>query len=438
VLGQVHAEGFERTIEAWLKELEPRLAPDDAFSRKRASQFAAAAGMFDRTDSRDIAEFVQFMERYTARDTESAAAIRVMTIHKAKGLGFDLVLLPDLEGKKLNQRREGLAVQKTPERSVEWVLDLPSEIFREHDPVLATHVGAAEAEACYEKLSLLYVAMTRAKHAMYVITEPLGTSKSRNFPRVLADTLGAEAGPVRVGALVLDGAWSCGEADWPAKLAGPAEPRKISQEIALIDATAAARAPRRAAHRPSAEKAGVVEAARVFALEGAGAADFGTAVHALLAEVEWLREGDVKKFTEAWTVRGGAGEEALACLHAPGLTAVWKRPGQADVWRERAFEVVIDGTWVTGVFDRVVIERGKTGRAVRATVFDFKTDWVVGDADLAAAVARHAGQLNLYRRVAAVLTGLEVAAVACKLVFTRLRRLASVPRMPLGRANPLA
>jgi ATP-dependent helicase/nuclease subunit A len=428
VLNQVHAEGFERTIEAWLRKLEPRLAPDDAFSRKRAHQFAAAAGIFDQTGSRDIAEFGQFMERHTVRDTESAAVIRVMTIHKSKGLGFDLVLLPDLEGKKLDQRREGLAVQKTPERSVEWVLDLPSEIFREHDPVLAAHVGAAEAEACYEKLSLLYVAMTRAKRAMYVITGPVGTSKSRNFPRVLADTLGAEAGPVRVGTLALDGAWSSGDADWHAKLAVPAEPRKTAQEIALINAATAVRAPRRLARRPSAEKTGVVGAARMFALEGAGAVDFGQKVHTLLAEVEWVGHGDAEKFSEAWAMRGGAGEEALACLRAPELAAVWTRRAGAEVWRERAFEVVIDAAWVTGVFDRVVIERDKAGHALRATVFDFKTDRMAGDAEVALAVARHAGQLNLYRRVAAVLTGLDVAAVACELVLTRLRRLASVPR----------
>ncbi len=426
VLGQVQVEGFERTIEAWLGKLEPRLAPDDAFSRKRARQFAAAAGMFDQTGSRDIAEFVQFMKLYKVRDTESAAVIRVMTIHKSKGLDFDLVLLPDLEGKKLDQRREGLAVQKTPERSVEWVLDLPSEIFREHDEVLAAHVRAAEAEACYEKLSLLYVAMTRAKRAMYVITEPVGTSKSRNFPRVLADALGVEAGPVRVGALNLDGAWSRGDANWHAKLAGPAEPGKITQEMALINGPAVVRAPRRPARRPSAEKAGVVEAARVFSLEGSGAADFGTAVHALLAEVEWVSEGAVEKFAEAWAMRGGAGEEALACLRAPELAAVWKRPDRAEAWRERAFEVVIDGAWVTGVFDRVVIVRDQAGHAVRATVFDFKTDRVAGDVDVAAAVVRHAGQLNLYRRVAAVLTGLEVAAVACELVLTKPRRIASV------------
>jgi ATP-dependent helicase/nuclease subunit A len=289
-------------------------------------------------------------------------------------------------------------------------------------------VRTAEAEACYEKLSLLYVAMTRASRAMYVITGPVGASKSRNFPRVLADTLGSEAAPVRVGTLALDGGWSNGHADWHAKIAVPAEPKKLEQKMALIHAAAPIRAPRRPARRPSAEKTGVVGAAQVFALEGAAAADFGTAVHALLAEVEWVSEGDVGKFSEAWAGRERAGDEALACLRAPELAAVWTRKDGTEVWRERAFEVVLDGAWVTGVFDRVVIERDQAGQAVRATVFDFKTDHVAGDADVMAAVARHAGQLNLYRRVAAVLAGLEVAAVACELVLTRVRRLVNVPR----------
>ena len=79
-------------------------------SRERARQFTVAAGLFDATGSRDVAEFIQFMERYTVRDTDAAAVIRVMTIHKAKGLGFDCVVLPDLEGKILSERRAGLGV----------------------------------------------------------------------------------------------------------------------------------------------------------------------------------------------------------------------------------------------------------------------------------------------------------------------------------------
>ena len=430
VLGQIHAEGFERTVETWLQKLEPQLRPDDAFSRQRARQFAAAAGLFDETGSRDVAEFVQFMEGHVMRDAEGAAVIRVMTIHKSKGLGFDVVLLPDLEGRKLDQRRDGLAVHKAPDRSVEWVLDLPGEIFREQDPVLSAHVRAAGAEACYEKLSLLYVAMTRAKRAMYAITEPVGASKSRNFPRILADALGRGPTAVRVGTLALDGCWSRGDADWQVRLAAPGKTEKAEEEMALLDRTVSRRALRRPARRPSAEKAGEIGAAQIFALEGTAAADFGTEVHKLLAEVEWAGATEAEKFAEAWGGRGAAAAEALACLRAPELAEVWSRSPRAagaEVWRERTFEVVRDGAWVTGIFDRVVIERDESAGVVRAVVFDFKTDRVADGAEIAAAVARHGAQLNLYRRVAAMLAGVEAASVACQLVFTRLRRLMPVP-----------
>ena len=126
-----------------------------------------------------------------------------------------------------------------------------------------------------------------------------------------------------------------------------------------------------------------------------------------------------------WNPRGvdpEAREEAMACLRAPELAGVWERPKGAELWRERAFEIVIEGVWVTGVFDRVVVERGPSGRAEWVTVFDFKTDAVADEAGLRNAVRRHSAQLNVYRRVAAVLAGVVIDAVSCELVFTRVQR----------------
>lgn len=425
VLGQIHAEGFERTLEFWARAVEPRLAADDAFSRERARQLVDAARLFDATGSREAAEFLAFAERHTVREPEGAAVIRVMTIHKSKGLGFDIVLAPDLEGTRLDQARRGLAVHKAADRSVEWVLEAPTRLIAQSDAVLAAHTREAEAEAGYEALSLLYVALTRAKRALYVITEPAGDSKSLNYPRVLAETLGGggeEAGEVRVGALRLPGMWSAGEPDWLEKLAAPAAPA-TEREAAAVLAPAVSGSRRWAAVRPSARKAGVVAAESLFTLQGAVGADFGAAVHRLLAEVEW---GTALEVEAAWVARGEPATvraEALAALRAPELAGVWARPAaaRAEVWRERAFEIVLDDAWVSGVFDRVVVERDATGRAVGATVFDFKTDRV-DEGELAAAAARHDGQMRLYRRAAAQLAGLPVETVRTEVVFTRARR----------------
>ena len=420
VLTELHADGFATTIERWLRRLGPAIA-GDAFSLERGRLLVAAAAEFDESGSRDVAEFLAFAERFTVRDVDTAGVVRVMTVHKSKGLGFDLTILPDLEGQSLDTPRDGLAVKKDDERAVQWVFDPPNRLFAEADPVLAEYVAGARADAAYENLCLLYVAMTRAKRAMYVITQPPGAkSTSRNFARLLQTTLGET--------------WADGDPQWYEQIepstadeAGAALPEAaVPSGVALPP-----RPPRLLARRPSAMHAEQVPAAASFVLETSAGAQFGTDVHAMLAEVECAEAAAEEGRVERWAGSGAPAEavrEAAACLREPALAEVWRRRAEAEVWRERAFEVVLDGVWVTGVCDRVVIERAAGGRASRAEIFDFKTDRVATEADVAVAVERHQAQLNVYRRVVAMLTGLPVEAVACRLVFTRLRRLADVPR----------
>jgi ATP-dependent exoDNAse (exonuclease V) beta subunit len=413
LLGEIHTHGFERTLEAWLRLLESSLEPQDRFSRECGRQLVAAARLFDETGSRDAAEFGQFAARHTVRDTDTAAVVRVMTVHKAKGLGFDLVILPDLEGKSIAARRRGLAVHKGEDRSVEWVLDLPSQDYYAKDEVLLAHASAAEADACYEKLCLLYVAMTRAKRAMYVITQPVNNSISKNFPRLLCDTLGEE--------------WSDGDPAWFEKIPVATKSDQPLSALPVLDSATARRVMRRPSRRPSSQGAGALSAGHLFRLdESLSGANFGEAVHGLLAEVEWIEAGATEHFEREWSARGVdviVRNEALSCLVAPELTGIWARLPQAIVWRERAFEVVLDGAWVSGRFDRVLVELDWSGRALRARLFDFKTDRIVSDG----AALGHGPQMQLYRRVVSRLTGLPEGSVLGELAFTRTGRRIAVP-----------
>jgi ATP-dependent exoDNAse (exonuclease V) beta subunit len=427
LLAQIHSGGFEATAEFWLRRIEPVIAPDDEFSRLRGRQFVAAAALFDATTSRDVAEFIGFMERHALKGSEMSGVVRVMTIHKSKGLGFDVVVLPDLEGQRIDQRRAGLAIQRGADRAVEWVLDLPPKLFYSQDEILHAHVHRAEAEACYEALSLLYVSLTRAKRGMYLITKPVGKSESRNYPKLLTAALGAEERTIRIGQLSCHGGRSFGDPDWHESVERPSadSARTLAGQREPFQVRSALRVTRRAARRPSAQHTGVIAAAQLFAPDAADAVEFGTTVHALLAEVEWADAG--QQF--AWGERHlepRAAAEATACLQSPPLAGIWQRIERAEVWRERGFEIVLDGAWISGVFDRVVLERDSNNRVQWVTVFDFKTDQIA-EGDLNDAVRRHAAQLNLYRRVAAVFAEVPVDAVTCELVFTRLQRRVRVP-----------
>jgi ATP-dependent helicase/nuclease subunit A len=132
----------------------------------------------------------------------------------------------------------------------------------------------------------------------------------------------------------------------------------------------------------------------------------------------------VARLASIWEKGNPAAEEALACLAAPGLAEIWRRPegaAAAEVWRERSFELVLDGAWVTGIFDRVTIVRDTRGRPQRAAVWDFKTD-AVDPAGVGAAIEHHGPQLQIYRKAVARLMGLPLEAVVGDLVLTRLRR----------------
>ncbi|MEI6861269.1 MAG: 3'-5' exonuclease, partial [Verrucomicrobiota bacterium] len=417
VLGELHAGGFAGTLEKWLRALEPALAPEDAFSRLRGAQLVELAREFDEGGRRDVAEFLAQAEAHTVRDTDAAGTVRVMTVHKAKGLGFDLVILPDLEGQRLAQRRKGLAVHRNAAREVEWVLDLPSTLLAEGDGVLAAHVAGEEADAAYEALCVLYVAMTRAKRAMFIITgPPKAMSRSHNFPKLLQETLGET--------------WSAGDPAWFASLErgeglGSPVPATGGRRDGLEPLAGAPGLVRLVARRPSGEQPTTRDGAALFAPESGAGMEFGSAVHALLSEVEWGGAEVAAKLATIWRERGGpaaVADTALACLRATALAGVWTKPDtRAEVWRERAFEAVLDGAWVTGVFDRVVITRDTADQVTGATVFDFKTD-AVPDA------ARHAGQMGLYRGAAALLLGLPETAVRAELVFTATQERAEIAR----------
>ncbi|MEO6004509.1 MAG: UvrD-helicase domain-containing protein [Opitutus sp.] len=433
VLGQVHAEGFERTMVSWTRRLLTVVGVDDQFGQLRGRQLGAAAALFDQSGSRDVGEFIQFMESHTVRDTDEAAVVRVMTIHKSKGLGFDVVVLPDLEGVKLDCRRDGLAVQKSAAREVEWILDLPGKLFHAQDEVLSAHVKAAEANACYENLSLLYVAMTRAKRAMYLITKPVGTSVSRNYPKLLAETLGENSTGIQIGGASLAGAFAEGDSQWYLSLKPTEE--HVNPGPAVPMPVAPAAPARKSARSPSAAGRLPAMGAHLFSLDRRAGRAFGTQVHALLAEIEWGGPANAARFRE-WRTRAlpeSVVREAIACVESPGLVDVWTQRSETAIWRERPFEVLVDGAWISGTFDRVLVHYDAAHRPVAADVIDFKTDRVGHDLAPGDSVLKHRPQMELYARVAGILTQLPAEKISSWLVFTGLREMLRVhPRSESG------
>jgi hypothetical protein len=101
------------------------------------------------------------------------------------------------------------------------------------------------------------------------------------------------------------------------------------------------------------------------------------------------------------------------CLADPAVRAHFAPPpgGGPLLWREASFEAVMGNQWVSGTFDRVVVERDPAGRPTRATVTEFKSGQRPDP-------GAHRAQLELYRQAVGQLTGLPASAVGGAIVFT--------------------
>ncbi|MEM7698391.1 MAG: UvrD-helicase domain-containing protein, partial [Verrucomicrobiota bacterium] len=362
----IYNDGFEATTRLLLSMIESHLGEEgasqpmalDAFSARRGEAIALAARGFDETGSRDIDDFVAFLRSCESREAGSEAAVPILTIHKSKGLTYDAVILPDLQGKALTTERQGIGKKLNQRREIEWVLEMPVKAISEVDPTLAAYRAENQAEAAYEALCKYYVAMTRARFANYLIVEPITGTK--NFPKLLGDVLGGDPVEVcysgRAASGIFESEGKSSDRQWwkgytAAKLVQDDE----EPESPALDLVQRPRPSRRTA---SGSEGGMITAAQILSPDAAPARLLGTEVHELFETIEWYARDSEDHLPE-----GDAGEEAVALVRlALGKSSIQQAlscPGpHAEVWREKAFEVLIDDEWLSGIFDRVTLVDG--------------------------------------------------------------------------------
>ena len=167
-LDALTARGLGRTF----RELRARLPETafDAFTEQRFADMLRAAAAFELSlePGTRLASFVDYLEAEKRRDLADPRSVKLMTIHRSKGLGFDYVLLPLYEHMGLDHAVNDPLVG----RDLEWVLPNPGEATAEGDPALAGPYRAVMDACVYEGLCVYYVAMTRAKRVLTLILPP--------------------------------------------------------------------------------------------------------------------------------------------------------------------------------------------------------------------------------------------------------------------------
>ncbi|MDF1811109.1 MAG: UvrD-helicase domain-containing protein [Verrucomicrobiales bacterium] len=436
----VFEKGFEQVVRQTVSDIES-VFPEglDAFSKSRAEDMALAARVFDSGGSRDIEEFISYARSYTVRDPDTRSAVQVMTIHKSKGLTFDMVILPDLEGSALSTVRRSIGVKRNQNREVEWVYDLPNKVITELDPKLREYRKEREAEAAYEAMCKYYVALTRAKYANYLITNPRKkNARSENFVKMLEIALEDHAHEGQIGSLPVDVIYQSKlpttNPNW--YLAHEADTVSTEQAPRKRPAFTTPKSRERVNRRtPSGSEKHTVTAKLLFSRDGQMAREFGTLVHALFEDIEWIEDFDIAKADDRWRQLPGWTEQVLdeaishttAALQSVAVRKALKRPTPlSECWREKSFEILLNREWLSGTFDRVTIERDMFGNVVKATVLDFKTDRVKTPESIAKAVDKYQPQLDTYREVLQRMLRVPGKKIQLCLLFTRIGEIVEV------------
>jgi ATP-dependent exoDNAse (exonuclease V) beta subunit len=325
------------------------------------------------------------------------AAVQVMTIHKSKGLGFDVVVIPDVPADGIPQ-----AQYFTVAEGPGWLTQTPPKWARDLLPAIRETEASWATDQRYEAMCMLYVALTRAKRGLYVLLEQPPKSQDEgkaSLANWLATSLQSSGEPGLV--------YQRGGPDWVTRV--PELP-PVAGVTARLPLGAGVR--RRQRLRPSEVGPSHAPTRR----PAASALQFGSAVHAAFEQIGWLDdEMPVLPPDES-------GKLVAELIGETNLRAVFERRGrQIELFREQPIDAVIDGKWLSGIVDRMHLHRDSSGLVCRVEVIDFKTDVVP---DPSVLLERHANQLRAYR------TALELAYpganVSCHLLSTRLRQMVEV------------
>jgi ATP-dependent helicase/nuclease subunit A len=363
-----------------------RLGPDAA---EPLDELLNAALAYERAHPPSLQGFVHWLRRGGAevkREAEGGAdAVRIMTVHGAKGLQAPVVVLPDVGG---GEGRDALrwAAAEGEDGGHHLPLWAPRKEF--HAPAYAALVEADSARRQEEENRLLYVALTRAEDRLIVCgwgEEPKGwyAAVAEGFRRLP----GAEERPFDAAARFGAPA-ACDFGGAPVRRLACGQVLPPVEDRAATEALAAGPLPDWASRPapPEAPEAAIAPSAVPGERETPAAAPHGATdpagrrfrhgrlIHALLQHLPERPAAERAEAGRRFLARPGHGlaeaeqaetlAEALAVIETPGIAAAFG-PGSLA---EAPIAGRVGGRLIAGQVDRLVVGPD------RVLVLDYKTN----------------------------------------------------------------
>ena len=388
--GKFAQEGFGKTLSHLVNKIIP-LYP------KREREFLkvlAAEGY--RVEGEVGSRLISFKEFIsdTRVNLGTIAEVKVMTMHQSKGLGFDVVFLPELEDRIINSNRLPWVI---PDR--ESALEPPERIV----PTLNKKIRAAlpEFQSTYEKyeaalieesLCLLYVGLTRAKRGLYLLYTPANSENSTSYANILTSIFNSQL--FTESDLSPRISFELGEELRPGKRAISLEKNIVEVPEAVIFTKQSKRRQPTFVSPSESDVKKEITIEKLFTKRDDAARKEGSEVHEILEKIEWLDSKISAQISEK-------NQKLKEALNNPSFVQALSKdnyPSDLALQVEQELGILVkdNSEVIYGACDRVVkLFKGST--LIGIDLIDFK----VSKASPGELIERYSDQMNIYRKALA-------------------------------------
>ena len=392
--------------------------------------------------------FIDMIEKEPVSN-DNAAKVQVMTIHAAKGLEFDIVVLPQLDeplqGHTSNVKYvKSHKIPNDPTSSVDFVLRYIGKDLQDMLPANYRAVFEQRVQREVEQsLCKLYVAMTRALRMLVMIVPQREEKEYGTTLENVLRELPPPSAPSLPNILYENGdpTWH-GNGDIIETIKECSATGPDVLEFKLDKTVVPHHVPRIVPSNLHEKIKPTNDAKQEKSVRNSeDAALKGTLIHACFENVEWLdddgfHEDELRELiddmlegrTASLKTCDVIAEFRKACQNREIIDALSRSrylpDREPELERERRFAVWIDHEIMRGSIDRLVVQRDSAKKITKIEILDYKT----GDAtdDINVLVETYREQLAAYRRAACELYDVDATDVETTLVFVTLGKVVTV------------
>ena len=409
------------------------------------------------------------LENASAHNTSLRGTIQMMTVHKSKGLDFDIVIMPELNPKNPSRNYLTPHIAKDETFHTRYISFLPGEGYGETFPEFREEQEKEKLANTYENCCNLYVGMTRARYALYLFADERGANaKTYQQREILYETFGArgkdlslfpeeakllQEDPSGVTSQVIaytgDPLWYKVEEEvkekksaaltvLSAELAGKCLKKYVPGKVKILPPSPVTEFITPSSFHGKKEKEKDAEKkespAATLSFRSNSHAALGTRLHEIMEKFPFAGEITREEFFRKYLTEE---ERSPASVISTLLDGFFREDsplyqallppakGQTTLWKEKEFLLAgkEEGKIFSGIFDRVhlIREEGE----MKAVIFDYKSDLLHKEEDFLALYTR---QIQLYMAALKKMLSLPGENIKAYILALQMGKAIEVPR----------